>query len=259
MMHSATRLKRIIIVIVVVLGLAILMTGIGFAIREARQVARRLQYSNNMKQIGLGLLNFEQSYGRLLPAVHRDKAGRALCSWRLRLIPFLEGIMREIEYDEGWDAPTNVWISGKPFYCFSWLLDEKITDTNVVAITGPGTAFEEGHIVRLKDIAPDTILAIEIAKSGIHWAEPGDLDIEHTPSSITRGVDGCGVHVVFADGAVWYLRADVPLEDLKKFFTIEGAKQWHREQVLRPYASTLDCPLFATCEAADLLALTNAL
>ena len=109
-------------------------------------------------------------------------------------------------------------------------------DTNVVAITGPGTAFEEGRVVKRKEIAPDTILAIEIARSGVRWAEPGDLDIEHIPESITDGVEGRGVHVIFADGAVWFLRADVPLDELKKFFTIEGAKRYHREQALRPYA-----------------------
>ena len=144
--------------------------------------------------------------------------------------------MREIEYDEPWDAPTNEWISTLPMPMFCWSPDEEGVDTNVVAITGPGTAFEESRVAPLKNIAPDTILAIEIAKSGVRWAAPGDLDIEHIPASITRGVDGGGVHVIFADGAVWFLRADVPLDDLKHFFTIEGAKYWHREQILRPYA-----------------------
>jgi hypothetical protein len=44
------------------------------------------------------------------------------------------------------------------------------------------------------------------------------------------------VHVLFADEAVWFLDRDVALEDLKKFFTIEDAKQYEREQVLGPYA-----------------------
>jgi hypothetical protein len=236
MAGPSKRLKAFVFVVAVVLGGALLVAGLVFAIREARQAARLQQYSRNMQDVGRSLLAFESDYGRLPPAVHRDGAGRPLCSWRLRLVTFLEGIMREIEYDEPWDAPVNEWISGSRFYCFCWLPGEEGVDTNVVAITGPGTAFEEGHVVRLKDIAPDTILAIEIAKSDIRWAEPRDLDIEHVSESITRGVEGRGVHVIFADGAVWFLRADVPLEQLKKFFTIECARRGHREQVLRPYA-----------------------
>jgi len=144
--------------------------------------------------------------------------------------------MRKIEYDQRWDDPVNQWLTTSPWHAFCWWSDENGVHTNVVAITGRGTAFEEGRVVRLKDIPPDTILVVEIAKSSICWAEPGDLDIEHVPESLARGVDGGGVHVLFADAAVWFLRADVPLGELREFVTIEGAKRYDREQVLRPYA-----------------------
>jgi hypothetical protein len=236
MANPSKRLKVLIVVVVTMLGVVVLTVGLAVAVRAARQAARRHQYSNNLKQVGLALLNFQSVYGRLPPAVHRDEAGKPCCSWRLRMVPFMEGIMREIEYDQRWDAPANQWISTIPWLLFCWLPDENGLHTNVVAITGRGTAFEEGRVVRLEDIAPDTILAIEIAKSDICWAEPGDLDIEHIPESITGGMDGGGVHVAFADGAVWFLRADVPIGELRKFFTIEGAKGYRREQLLRPYA-----------------------
>jgi hypothetical protein len=32
-----------------------------------------------------------------------------------------------------------------------------------------------------------------------------------------------GVYVGFADGAVWFLRRDMPLDGLERFFTINGA------------------------------------
>jgi len=230
------RLKMFVIVLGAMLGAAVVIGGLAPAVRAARRAARRAQYGNNMKQLGLGLHNFEDTYQRLPPAVHRDKDGRLLGSWRWRMVPFMEGIMRAIEYDQPWDDPANQWLSTRPWLPFCWLPDENGVHTNVVAITGRGTAFEEGRVVRLKDIAPDTILAVEIANSSIPWAEPGDLDIEHVPESLARGVDGGGVHVLFADGAVWFLRADVPLGELTEFFTIEGAKRYDREQVLGPYA-----------------------
>ncbi|MCH7728410.1 MAG: hypothetical protein IH991_18320 [Planctomycetes bacterium] len=64
------------------------------------------------------------------------------------------------------------------------------------------------------------------------WAAPGDLPISEVTASILEGFDGDGVHVLFADGSVWFVPKDTDFEDLKKFFTIEGAKKFDREQVL---------------------------
>jgi hypothetical protein len=65
--------------------------------------------------------------------------------------------------------------------------------------------------------------------------EPGDLPIDKISASITQGLDGGGLCVLFADGSVSFVRADVPLDDLRKFFTIEGAKQHRREEILGPF------------------------
>jgi hypothetical protein len=65
---------------------------------------------------------------------------------------------------------------------------------------------------------------------------PFDLSLDAIPASIVRGIDGEGFQVLFADGSIWFLSASVPIEDVKKFCTIEGAKKYDREQVLAPYA-----------------------
>ena len=98
-------------------------------------------------------------------------------------------------------------------------------DTNVVLITGPGTAFDGEREYSLHEIDPDQILAIELADSGIPWAAPGDISIEDVSPSILQGLDGDGVHVLFADAEVGFIPVDTPFEDLKKFFTVEGAKE----------------------------------
>ena len=51
MAGPSKRLKRFVFVIAAVFGAAVLVAGIAFAIREARQAAWRQQYSNNMKQV----------------------------------------------------------------------------------------------------------------------------------------------------------------------------------------------------------------
>jgi len=144
-----------------------------------------------------------------------------------------------------WDDPINRPLSSRPFYAFCYSKDDGSLEslhTSVVAITGPGTAFEEGRACRLEDIDSDTILVIEVADTDIHWAEPGDLGINDATESITSGSDGAGLHVLFADGAVWFLNSNVPFEDLKKFFTIESARKHDRHEVLGRYASRRNPP-----------------
>jgi prepilin-type processing-associated H-X9-DG protein len=66
--------------------------------------------------------------------------------------------------------------------------------------------------------------------------QPGDVHLDKIPDSISAGLHGKGVHVGFADGAVWRLSKDVPIHDLKKLCTLEGATQHDRERLLGPYA-----------------------
>lgn len=208
------------------------------AIRDARKSARRAYRRDSLAQVAVALHNFNHGYEYLPPAVSRDETGRPLSSWRFRLLVYVEGIMIWPDFADRWDAPANRWLNSRPYwvYCFNWATGPSDCQTTVVAVTGRGTAFEDGKVVRLADLDKDTILLIEMASSGIHWMEPGDLDVAQVAESITEGLDGRGVFVVFADGAVWFLHRDVPLDDLKKFFTIEGAKRYDRDQVLKPYA-----------------------
>jgi hypothetical protein len=102
----------------------------------------------------------------------------------------------------------------------------------VVAITGPGTPFTEGLKNRIKDLPPSTILFVGVAHSGIHWMAPGDLSLDSVPESIVQGFEEEGLPLLFADGQVWFLSPEVPLDDLKKLCTIEGARQFDREEIL---------------------------
>jgi hypothetical protein len=74
-----------------------------------RESAVRLSATNNLRQIGLALHQFNETYGRLPPAVLYDKKGQPLHSWRVLVLPFLEekALYREFRLDEPWDSPHN--------------------------------------------------------------------------------------------------------------------------------------------------------
>jgi hypothetical protein len=208
--------------------------------RAGRRAAWRAQRANNLKQIGLALRNYNDINGGLPPAVIRDSGGRLTSSWRLRIMPFVEATnILMWSTKPSWSAPESfAWVvRACPAFAFCGGDDPRLrSEANVVAITGPDTAFDGDHQCSVADLPPATILAIDIKDSGVFWAEPGDLDIGNVPQSITAGIDGDGVHVLFADGTVWYVHKAVPLDDLKKFFTVDGARRFDREQVLGPYA-----------------------
>jgi hypothetical protein len=188
-----------------------------------------------MKTVAMALYTWQELYKRIPPAVLTDKAGRPLCSWRFKLVPFMEGIMLDVDFGSRWDDTENrcalVW--GNHLFCWGNNGDRS-TDvhTNVVAITGEGTAFDPGKVLRLPDIPSDTILAVEVAETDTYWMEPGDMAIEEIDVSVLQGIDGTGTHVIFADGSVWFLSAETPLGELKEFCTIDGARQYDRDEVL---------------------------
>lgn len=64
------------------------------AVQAAREAARRMQCSNNFKQMGLAVLNYESAYSRLPPAAMKSNGttnGGHSASGFMRILPYLEG------------------------------------------------------------------------------------------------------------------------------------------------------------------------
>lgn len=213
------------------------------AISEA---AHRDDVIRAFHSVALAIANYDSSRKRLPPANRTDEVGSPISSWRFQILPYIESTHLARDVHDPWDARSNALWARKahPTFCFSEkrASNEISCRTNVVAVTGPGTAFDPDAARKLSDLDSDTILVVETRNSGIHWMEPGDFDVETMPRSINhlsgRGVSGTcagGFHVAFADGAAWFLSESIPFEDLRKFFLVQEAKLYDRDEVLRPY------------------------
>lgn len=80
------------------------------AVQSARQAARRMSSSNNLRQIGLAIHNYHDVYGRFPPPAITSPTGQPLLSWRVALLPFLEEqeLYNKFKMDEPWNSEHNI-------------------------------------------------------------------------------------------------------------------------------------------------------
>ena len=150
----------------------------------------------------------------------------------------------EYDYHRAWDDPHNARIEpvGLGYYVPPTPGLERgvkgIYATYYKAITGPGTAFDPGTRRSLKELPNDLVIIVQVPRSDTHWMEPGDLRIEQlAPSEETERQLLCknSYVVLFADGERWVLSGETPICDLCKFFTLAGAKEADRDEILGAY------------------------
>ncbi len=89
-LKKAFTLVELLVVIAIIGVLVALLLP---AVQAAREAARRIQCSSNLKQVGLAVLNYEQSRGKL-PAGSTTKnlarIGPYFSTWSVDILPFLE-------------------------------------------------------------------------------------------------------------------------------------------------------------------------
>jgi prepilin-type N-terminal cleavage/methylation domain-containing protein/prepilin-type processing-associated H-X9-DG protein len=124
--------------LVVIAIIAVLISLLLPAVQAAREAARRMQCSNNLKQLGLAMHNYEGVNGVLPPAlIVRTNASGAVTwfgGWSAqgRILPFLEqnSAYNGINFDLSYSHPNNTTISAlsvSAFLCPSEIRPEVST------------------------------------------------------------------------------------------------------------------------------------
>ena len=212
-----------------VCGVGILIALLLPAVSQAREAARQSQCKNNMKQIGLAMHNYHDTYGTFPPAYIPDSDGKPMHSWRVLLLPFVDQgfVHGQYDFDKPWDDPANLAVTRNTpvvFRCPS--APGQTNTTHYVLITGPGTCFEGAEGIRMrgiKDGTSQTILVVESHDTAIPWYEPRDLSIAELGSSApTTGHPG-GFNALKADGSVRMITG-VSFDQLKALFSPSGGE-----------------------------------
>ncbi len=96
--------------LVVIAIIGILVALLLPAVQMAREAARRMQCSNNLKQVGLAILNYEASVGSFPSGGLATGAGSYGHSWWVRILPFAEQSAVYEKFDQ--KGTTTGWLAG---------------------------------------------------------------------------------------------------------------------------------------------------
>lgn len=211
------------------------------AIGPARQASRRTQGANNLKNIGLAMHNYHDSYRAFPAGYNADKDGKALLSWRVHILPFVEGadLYEQFHLDEPWDSPHNkALIEQMPEVYRAPGSKNEPGMTNYLGVGGADGVFVKPKagdrlgtsIARITDGTSNTIMTVEVPdKSAVIWTKPGDFAPKKgNPIAGLVGLHAGGFQAGFTDGSVQFIAESVDAGLLKALFTKSGAEAVQR-------------------------------
>ena len=217
-----------------------------------REVARRLQCANNLKQLGIALHNYHDKFGCLPPAFVADESGKPMHSWRTLLLPFLEDeeleeLYQNYDFKKSWNSPENQKLAteSQPYMMRCPSSPHLASQTNYVAVLGNDTLWPTDGSSRsfseVKAGTSNTALLIGIYHPNIPWHEPRDVKLDDFLSG-KLSWSGTEVHtlwyttyfcrdflyepwragrnILFADGSVYYTRGDLTTDQIRRLFSI---------------------------------------
>jgi hypothetical protein len=202
----------------------------------ARQAAQTSQEMNTLRQLSIAAMNNADAT-KYLPDDIRDRDGKPLLSWRVRLLPYLEenALYARFKLDEPWDSPNNRPLLDQMPAIYRTPSGGPANKTRFVGFKGEHTLFPPGgkmQFKRITDGTSNTLLFVEAPpEKAVEWTKPADIDFD--PAKPFAGVESPrGFFLAaFADGSVQRLSFGLGDDAMKALVTADGGEPIDRNSL----------------------------
>ncbi len=201
-----------------------------------RGAARRVESSNNLKQMVLAMHNYTDSMRGVWPAAAIYDKEKPLLSWRVAILPYIDqdALYQQFKLDEPWDSDHNKKLLDKMprVYMTADQAENaekiKTTTTHYRVFHGKMAAFEGtkglAFPAEFTDGTSNTIAIVE-AEQAVPWTKPEELPFDPKKDPPKLGLKGATMfNAAFCDGSVRTLNKDIDKDTLKALITRNGGE-----------------------------------
>lgn len=186
----------------------------------------------NLKQLAIAMLNFNSTYGVFPVALTSRDQKKALLSWRVAILPFIEQeeLYKQFKFDEPWDSDTNKPLIAKMPKVFADLdapASKEPGMTHYQVFVGGGAGFRADHrgtrVADVQDGMSNTLMIVT-ATEPTPWTKPGDLPYSSSKPVAKLGFPGKKINVAMFDGSVRQLPEGLALNKLRALISAAGGE-----------------------------------
>jgi hypothetical protein len=207
---------------------------VGIFAPKITESSERRECMKNLHRIGIALHNHHDVYGHFPAIANLDKDGRALLSWRVHLLPYLnqDALYKQFHLDEPWDSEHNKKLIDRipDVYRCPNMKRKLVGKTTYLAPVGDSLMFtgtKDG--VQMREITDGTSNTIFIVDAdddhAVIWTKPDDLRIGiKDPAAGLVGHHPGGFNALLADASVHFIDRTIDPKVLWALFTRNGGE-----------------------------------